>query len=226
MYLHFNMMTSSNGNIFRVTGPLCGEFTGPGELPTQRPVTLSFDVFFDQRLNQRLSKQPWGWWFETPSWSLWRQSNETKVNKLNDNGVWVSSLSFKIFWEFRILSVQIQVECSKHLSFRDLKFPMPYLEYFVCIVHRQERSFLTDEWIFLKNTQASETKIYISFALFRLSLRLSLYMHTYDIHWNHGYVYKHQTGKKWEMRCLELLHSHMKVDKKWYLHTTKQHIKI
>ena len=23
------MMTSSNGNIFRVTGPLCGEFTGP-----------------------------------------------------------------------------------------------------------------------------------------------------------------------------------------------------
>ena len=41
------MMTSSNGNIFRVTGPLCGEFTGPGEFPTQRPVTRSFDVFFD-----------------------------------------------------------------------------------------------------------------------------------------------------------------------------------
>ena len=39
------MMTSSNGNIFRVTGPLCGEFTGPGEFPTQRPVTRSFDVF-------------------------------------------------------------------------------------------------------------------------------------------------------------------------------------
>ena len=28
-----SMMTSSNGNIFRVTGPLCGEFTGPGEFP-------------------------------------------------------------------------------------------------------------------------------------------------------------------------------------------------
>ena len=53
-----NMMTSSNGNIFRVTGPLCGEFTGSGELPTQRPVTRSFDVFFDLRLNKRLSKQP------------------------------------------------------------------------------------------------------------------------------------------------------------------------
>ena len=48
-------MTSSNGNIFRVTGPLCGEFTGPGEFPTQRPVTRSFDVFFDLRLNTRLS---------------------------------------------------------------------------------------------------------------------------------------------------------------------------
>ena len=69
------MMTSSNGNIFRVTGPLCGEFTGPGEFPTQRPVTRSFDVFFDLRMNKRLSKQPWGWWFETPSWSLWRHSN-------------------------------------------------------------------------------------------------------------------------------------------------------
>ena len=68
-----HMMMSSNGNFFRVTGPLCGEFTGPGEFPTQRPVTRSFDVFFDLRLNKRLSKQPWGWWFETTSWSLWRQ---------------------------------------------------------------------------------------------------------------------------------------------------------
>ena len=58
------MMTSSNGNIFRVTGPLCWEFTGPGEFPAQRPVTRSFDVFFDLRPNKRLSRQPWGWWFE------------------------------------------------------------------------------------------------------------------------------------------------------------------
>ena len=71
-----NMMTSSNGNIFRVTGPLCGEFTGPGEFPTQRPVTRSFDVYFDLRLNKRLCKQSWGWWFETLLRPLWRQSNE------------------------------------------------------------------------------------------------------------------------------------------------------
>ena len=73
------MMTSSNGNIFRVTGPLCGEFTGPGEFPAQRSVTRSFDVFFDLRLNKRLSKQPWGWWFETPACSLWRHRNVVDV---------------------------------------------------------------------------------------------------------------------------------------------------
>ena len=48
-HLYIFMMTSSNGNTFRVTGPLFEEFTGPGEFPTQRPVTRSFDVFFDLR---------------------------------------------------------------------------------------------------------------------------------------------------------------------------------
>ena len=51
------MMTSSIGNILRVTDHLCGEFTGTGEFPAQRPVTRSFDVFFDLRLNKQLSKQ-------------------------------------------------------------------------------------------------------------------------------------------------------------------------
>ena len=59
-------MTSSNGNIFRVTGHLCGEFTG----------LRSFDVFFDLRLNKRLSKQWWGWWFETLSRPFWRHCND------------------------------------------------------------------------------------------------------------------------------------------------------
>ena len=55
------MMTSSNGNIFRVTAHLCGQFTGPRWFPAQRPMTRSFDIFFDLRLNKRLCKQPWGW---------------------------------------------------------------------------------------------------------------------------------------------------------------------
>ena len=41
--LSYDMMTSLNTSIFRITDPLCGEFTG--EVPSQRPVTRSFDVF-------------------------------------------------------------------------------------------------------------------------------------------------------------------------------------
>ena len=47
----------------------------PGEFPAQRPVTRSFYVFFDLRLNKRLRKQSWGWWFETLSRPLWRHRN-------------------------------------------------------------------------------------------------------------------------------------------------------
>ena len=46
-----------------------------GEFPAQRPVTQSFDVFFDLRQNKRLSKQSWGWWFETLSRPFWRHRN-------------------------------------------------------------------------------------------------------------------------------------------------------
>ena len=41
----------------------------------QRPMTPSFDDFFDLCLNKRLSKQSWGWWFERPLRSLWRHCN-------------------------------------------------------------------------------------------------------------------------------------------------------
>ena len=52
-----------------------GNLPVTGELPSQRPVTRSFDVFFDLRLNRQLSTQSWGWWFETPSRPLWRHCN-------------------------------------------------------------------------------------------------------------------------------------------------------
>ena len=65
-----SMMTSSNGNIFRVTGPLCGEFTGH-----RSPVNSSHKGQWRGALMfclicaliKRLSKQSWGWWFETPT---------------------------------------------------------------------------------------------------------------------------------------------------------------
>ena len=52
-----------------------GNSPSPGEFSTQRPLTRSVDDFFDLRLNKRLSKQSWGWWFETLSRPLWRHCN-------------------------------------------------------------------------------------------------------------------------------------------------------
>ena len=65
-------MTSFSALLALCTGnsPVTGEFSA------QRPVTLSFDALFDQRLNKQLSKQPWSWWSETPLHSLWRQCND------------------------------------------------------------------------------------------------------------------------------------------------------
>ena len=60
-----------------------GNSTVTGEFPSQSPVTRSFDVFFDLRLNKRMSKQTWGWWFETPSRSLLRHCNELIENIQN-----------------------------------------------------------------------------------------------------------------------------------------------
>ena len=59
---------------FSVLLEVCaGNLPVTGEFPPQRPVTRSFDVFYDLRLkNNRLSKQSWGWWFETLSHPLWR----------------------------------------------------------------------------------------------------------------------------------------------------------
>ena len=60
----------------------------PGEFPAQRPVTRSFDVFFDLHPNKRLSKQRWGWWFETLSCPLWCHRNGTLNNTVIDNITW------------------------------------------------------------------------------------------------------------------------------------------
>ena len=56
----------------------------PGEFPTQRLVTRSFDVYFDLRPNKWLSKQSWGWWFETLACSLWRHRNGVIDNWLEN----------------------------------------------------------------------------------------------------------------------------------------------
>ena len=72
------IMTSSNGT-FSVLLAFCAGNSPvpgvPGEFPAQRPVTQSFGVLFDLRLNKRLRKLSWGRWFETLSHPLWRHCN-------------------------------------------------------------------------------------------------------------------------------------------------------
>ena len=77
-----------------------------GEFPSQRPVMRSFEVSFDLRLKKRLSKQSWGWWFETPSRSLRRQCNVHCTtyekcwhkSKIIVNKWSVTWLEWKIIW--------------------------------------------------------------------------------------------------------------------------------
>ena len=72
LYIHDDVI---KGNIFRVTGSLCGEFTGHRWIPRTKASDAELWYFLWWRLNKRLSKQWWGWWFGTPSRPLWRHSN-------------------------------------------------------------------------------------------------------------------------------------------------------
>ena len=66
--------------IFSALLAICaGNSPVTGEFLAQRPVTWSFDIFFDLHLHKRLSKQSWGWWFETLSHPLWRHCNAMMV---------------------------------------------------------------------------------------------------------------------------------------------------
>ena len=75
-----------------------------GEFPSQRPMTRSFDVFFDLRLNKRLIKQPRYRWSERPSRSLWSNASHigTRTNVLTNKQL--SFLSAQILKKNQITS--------------------------------------------------------------------------------------------------------------------------
>ena len=91
-----------------------GIHRSPVKFPTQRPVTRSFDVFFDLRLNKWLSKQSWGWWFETRSCPLWRHCNGTYASErwviISSGNDLLSSLkssqSIAIFWNLKLFPIK------------------------------------------------------------------------------------------------------------------------
>ena len=75
-----------------------------GEFPAQRPVTRSFDVYLICALNKRLGKQSRGWWFETPSCSLWRHRSKHLLCLHIDLPrifvslwIWMSSILLRLF---------------------------------------------------------------------------------------------------------------------------------
>ena len=58
-----------------------GNHWSPVNSPQKRPVTRSFDVLFDLRLNKRVSKQSCGWWFEKLPRLLWCHCNVLLVEQ-------------------------------------------------------------------------------------------------------------------------------------------------
>ena len=80
-----------------------------GEFPTQRPVTRSFAVFFDLHPNKRLSKQWWGWWFETQSWSLWRHWNDICVTHNTMYGNFINIFQSPYSSEIRNVPLKSQI---------------------------------------------------------------------------------------------------------------------
>ena len=114
-------MMSSNGNIFRITGPLCGEFTGHRWIPLTKAsgAELCFFLWFAPELLW-LSKQSSGWWFETPSPSLWRHRNglnhcrlsiRSLVTNFNEILIEIQNFSRKCIWKC------LQKCCLQNMSF-------------------------------------------------------------------------------------------------------------
>ena len=80
-----------------------------GGFPSQRPVTRSFGVFYDLRLNKRLSKQSRRRWFWTSSRSLWRHCNACPKHT---DSAWLKLISVNKKWPRLALAVEILQSCT------------------------------------------------------------------------------------------------------------------
>ena len=93
------MMTSSNGNISTLLALCVGNSPVTSEFPSQRPVTWSFDIFFDLCLRKRLSTQLRCWWFEVPSCPLWRHCNVWFFFTVKLQKVFEQTVKRKLKWD-------------------------------------------------------------------------------------------------------------------------------
>ena len=125
------MMTSSNGSIFRVTGLCVGNSPVTCVFPSQRPVTRSFDSFFDVRLNKPLAKQSWGWSFETPSRSLWSHCN---VLPLFSEQAWSTEKDrFSILSRINLCIWNKSMQSTSHIVYTILSHGSRPLFWYTCI---------------------------------------------------------------------------------------------
>ena len=92
------MMTTSIGSIFRVTNLLCGEFIGR----TKASEEELWCFLWSAPEKKRLSKQSWGWWFETPLRPLWLH-----CSRLSDFG-----LSWNIWESYGAIHFMSQRFCT------------------------------------------------------------------------------------------------------------------
>ena len=78
-YSGWTMMTSSKGNIFRVTGHLCREFASHQWIPRSKASDADLWCFLWSVPDKPVSKQSYGWWFDMPLRSLWRNCNDSSA---------------------------------------------------------------------------------------------------------------------------------------------------
>ena len=103
-------MPSSTGIIFRVTGLLCGKFTGHRWSPLTEAIDAELWCFL-------WSAQWWGWWFETPSRSLLRRCN---ANFLNNTHTYLHSsiiAHLHVFWQAGLVSLKWKKNQQRALRF-------------------------------------------------------------------------------------------------------------
>ena len=107
------VMTSSNGNIFRVNWPFVrGIHRSPVNSPHkgQWRGALMFSLIC-AGINGWV-KQSWGWWFETPSCSLWRHRNESPSDVGQGYGVHMLDIQGKqappVCDRWRLFSLYVQ----------------------------------------------------------------------------------------------------------------------
>ena len=89
-------------------------------------------------LNKRLNKQSWGWWFETPSLSLWRH------NKL-----------FRYYWKCR------ELELFQNYSRQFLSDPRNSLSNIVCLTIKTLGQFYKIQFYFLLSPPSNVIFMYM-----------------------------------------------------------------